>query len=312
MPAVVTLGETMVLATPAQPGRLRHAPQLDLRIGGAESNVAIALARLDIAAGWVSWLGQDELGELVLSRIRAEGVDTSQVRRMPQPTGLYLRERLATGVQVYYYRTGSAAAQMGPDAFDPAYLDGATVLHLSGITPALSASCAELALWAARQARQREVLVSFDVNYRSKLWAPASARAACETIMPLVDLLLVGDEEAEALWGRSDDDLLFHLAAHGPRNVVLKRGAAGCTALIDGTLHTQPAFAVTAVDPIGAGDAFAAGYLAAWLEQAPPIERLRWANALGAYSVMSLGDYEGLPSRVELDLFMRGQRTLGR
>ncbi len=121
---VVTLGESMVLVTPALPGRLRHAESASLRVGGAESNLAIGLARLGVATGWVSWLGQDEPGELVLARIRAEGVDVAQVRRLEALTGLYLRERVPEGVRVYYYRRSSAASMMGTQAFDPSYLEG--------------------------------------------------------------------------------------------------------------------------------------------------------------------------------------------
>src|SRR5919199_1975086 len=125
MPSVVAAGETMVLGTSAQPGRLRHAGSLELKIGGAESNLAIALSRLGVSAGWVTYLGDDEPGQLVLDRVRAEGVDTSQVRRVEDhPTGLYLREQVGTDVRVYYYRRGSAASTMPPKAFDPDYLRG--------------------------------------------------------------------------------------------------------------------------------------------------------------------------------------------
>src|SRR5215210_1759315 len=151
MPAVVTAGETMVLGVPARPGRLRHASSLELKIGGAESNLAIALARLDISAGWVGFLGEDEPGRLVLDRIRGEGVDTSRVRRLPDyPTGLYLREQVGQEARGYYYRRGSAASTMAPGAFGPEYLDGAAFLHLTGVTPALSADCRDFVLWAAR------------------------------------------------------------------------------------------------------------------------------------------------------------------
>src|SRR4249920_1777302 len=108
---VITAGETMALLVPPGPGRLRHATSLTLSIGGAESNVAIGLARLGIPASWISVLGDDELGELVLNRLRAEGVDTSAVTRTAdRPTGLYLREEVAGRLRVYYYRSGSAAA----------------------------------------------------------------------------------------------------------------------------------------------------------------------------------------------------------
>ena len=153
MPSVVTAGETMVLGIPARPGRLRHAASLELKVGGAESNVAIALSRLGVSAGWVTFLGDDEPGQLVLDRVRCEGVDTSRVRRLQDhPTGLYLREQVGAATRVYYYRRDSAASAMAEDAFDPAYLEGAEFLHLTGITPALSKECRHFILWVAEEA----------------------------------------------------------------------------------------------------------------------------------------------------------------
>ena len=125
---VISIGETMVLGVPPRPGRLRHAASLELKIGGAESNLAIALSRLGLSVGWAGYLGDDEPGQLVLDRIRAEGVDTSQVRRIRErPTGLYLREQIGTDVRVYYYRQGSAASTMHREAFDPDYIWGRKV-----------------------------------------------------------------------------------------------------------------------------------------------------------------------------------------
>ncbi len=310
---VVTAGETMLLGTPTQPGRLRHAPSLELKIGGAESNLAIALARLGISAGWVSCLGNDEPGRLVLDRIRGEGVDVSRVRRLEEyPTGLYLRERLATGGQVYYYRRGSAASTMGPDAFDPDYLEGVRFLHVTGITPALSDECRAFTLWAAREACRAGVRVSFDVNYRSKLWSPESAKGFAEELLPEVDLLFVGDEEARALWERDDETFLRELAEKGPQEVVLKRGGDGSMLLFEDRVVEQPNFDVPEVDPVGAGDAFNAGYLAGHLWEWEPEKRLRLANAMGAMSVATLGDYEGLPDEEELRNFLEGKEALGR
>lgn len=313
MPEVVTAGEAMVLGIPARPGRLRHARSLELKVAGAESNVAIALCRLGCGTGWVSALGSDEPGQLVLDRIRGEGVDVSRVRRdRERPTGLYLREKVGEGVRVYYYRSGSAASAMAPGAFDAGYLENVRFLHLTGITPALSKSCREFVLWAAKTARAARVRVSFDVNYRSKLWSPEKAKEFVEKILPLTDLLLVGDEEACSLWGRDDEVLLRNLAEAGPGEVVFKRGRRGAAALVEGRVVEGSAFSVEEVDPIGAGDAFAAGYLAGHLWDFPPEERLRVANALGALSVTSLGDYEGLPNREELSAFLGGRKTPGR
>jgi 2-dehydro-3-deoxygluconokinase len=314
MPEVVTAGETMVLGVPAVPGRLRHAAGLELRIGGAESNVAIALSRLGLSAGWAGYLSADEPGQIVLDRIRGEGVDTSRVRRLEEaPTGLYLREKVGAEVRVYYYRRGSAASKMAPEAFDPDYLAGAAFLHLTGVTPALSADCRAFGLWAARQARASGARVSFDVNYRSKLWSAAEAKEFTEEVLPLVDLLFVGDEEARALWGRDDERFVRELAAgREPQEVVLKRGERGSLVLLEGEILEQPAFPAVEVDPIGAGDAFDAGYLAGYLWGLAPEERLRTANAMGALSVATLGDYEGLPGKDELRAFIEGRRALGR
>jgi 2-dehydro-3-deoxygluconokinase len=310
LPSVVTAGETMVLGVPARPGRLRHAPSLELKIGGAESNVAIALSRLGVSAGWASLLGEDEPGRLVFDRVRAEGVDVSRVRRVRGlPTGLYLREQVGQEIRVYYYRKGSAASTMTLKALDPEYLKEAEFLHLTGITPALSEDCRAFTLWAAREDGTR---VSFDVNYRSKLWGSGEARAFVEEILPSVDLLFVGDDEARALWGRDDKDLVRELAARGPREVVLKLGREGSLALVDGRIIARPAYPVEEVDPVGAGDAFDAGYLAGHLWGLAPEERLRVANAMGALSVATLGDYEGLPDKDELWAFLEGRKALGR
>ena len=310
---VITAGETMALVVPPSPGRLRHATSLSLSIGGAESNVAIGLARLGIPASWISVLGDDELGELVLHRLRAEGVDTSGVRRIAdRATGLYLREEVAGRLRVYYYRSGSAAATLSPNAFDPSMLQGAAFLHLTGITGALSQECAEFLPWAATTARDAGVRVSYDVNYRSRLWEPSAAQAATEALLPLIDVLFVGHDEANALWGWETDTALEQLSKIGPSEVILKLGADGCAAMISGEQLTSPGFPARQLDPIGAGDAFDAGYLAATLWGWAPEKRLRAANAMGAFCVQNLGDYEGLPDRRELDSFLEQIPDLGR
>jgi len=155
-PRVIATGETMLLGLTPRPGLLRHAHALELKIGGAESNVTIVISRLGIPSAWVGFLGEDEAGQLVLDRVRGEGVDTSRVSRVEgYPTGLYLRDSAGGKVRVHYYRAGSAASRMVPGAFDPDYLRGADFLHLTGITPALSKGCAEFVRWAAREARAR-------------------------------------------------------------------------------------------------------------------------------------------------------------
>ena len=316
MPRVITAGETMLLGLAPRPGLLRHAHALELKVGGAESNVAIALSRLGISSGWVSFLGDDEAGQLVLDRVRAEGVDTSRVRRVEgYPTGLYLRDHVGTKVRVHYYRAGSAASRMAPGAFDSAYLEGVAFLHLTGITPALSEGCADFIRWAAREARARGVRVSFDANYRSKLWPPKAARGFVEDLLPELDLLFIGDDEALALWGAGGEGLARELAAAHPSDtfeVVLKEGDRGSAVLVENRFVEERGFGVPEVDPVGAGDAHVAGYLAGSLWGLGARERLRLANAMGAYSVMTPGDYEGLPGAVEVREFMGEESKPGR
>ncbi|MCX7850473.1 sugar kinase [Thermus sp.] len=311
MPEVVAAGEAMALLLAPQPGYLRHQTHLELRIGGAEANTAIALARLGFSVAFATWLGRDELGEVVLSRLRAEGVEV-WANRVEAPTGLYLRERLPGGRgRVHYLRAGSAASRMGPGAFDPGGLEGAKVFHLTGITPALSESARAFALWALREAKERGVRVSLDVNHRRKLWSAEAARGFLEEALPLVDLLFLSEEDAR-LWSTEPQDLLPALAARGPKEVVLKRGRKGALALVGGSPVAAEAFPVEELDPVGAGDAFNAGYLAGLLWGKPPEERLRLGCALGALAVTVMGDYEGAPSPEELLAFLGQEHTMDR
>ena len=149
--------------------------------------------------------------------------------------------------------------------FDPSILRGVAFLHLTGITGALSPECADFLPWAATTAREAGVRVSYDVNYRSRLWGLSAAQAATEALLPLIDVLFVGDEELSALWGWETDAALELLSKAGPDEVVIKLGAQGCAALINCERLTSPGFPARLIDPIGAGDAFAAGYLAASL-----------------------------------------------
>jgi 2-dehydro-3-deoxygluconokinase len=154
--------------------------------------------------------------------------------------------------------------------------------------------------------------VSYDVNYRSRLWEPSAAQAATEALLPLIDVLFVGHDEANALWGWETDTALEQLSKIGPSEVLLKLGADGCAATINGEQLISPGFPARQLDPIGAGDAFDAGYLAATLWGWAPGKRLRAANAMGAFCVQNLGDYEGLPNRRELDGFLEQIPDLGR
>jgi 2-dehydro-3-deoxygluconokinase len=313
VPEVITLGETMAVMTPTRPGRLAANRTLHLGVGGAESNVAISLARLGVSSGWVSAVGHDELGDLVLNTVRGEGVDCTHVTRTDAPTGLYLRDDPGHDqVRAFYYRNGSAASRMRPGQLPLEYLRGVKVLHLSGITLALSDSCRELVFDAAREARSQGVTVSFDVNYRGKLWTPAAARSALDDMVSNVDILCAGEDEVQLLWGETGSEWLLRVAALGIREVVVKRGAAGAAAAYAGAVIEARGLPVPVRDTVGAGDAFAAGYLASLCWDRDVHERLRYANAMGAWCVMSHGDYENAPRRSELEAFLQQRASIGR
>lgn len=313
-PALVTLGETMAVFTSDQVGPLRHATTMRVGVAGAESNVAIGARRLDHPTAWMGRVGADELGQLVLGRLRAERVDVDAAVLDPDaPTGLMVKEhRTANLTRVLYYRRGSAGSRLEPGDLDEARIRAARVLHLTGITPALGATARAAVHAAAETARGAGVPVSLDVNYRSALWPPERAAAELRDLARGCELLFAGEDEAELLVGDrgGPERAAVALAALGPRQAVVRLGASGAVAVIDGEPHRQPGLPVDAVDPVGAGDAFVAGYLAGVLDGLAGADRLRTGVACGAFAVTVAGDWEGLPTRDELDLLRHGDGTV--
>jgi 2-dehydro-3-deoxygluconokinase len=303
---VLTMGETMAALRATGPIRLGSA--MTPSAAGAESTVAIGLARLGHRAGWVGRVGDDEFGELVLRTLRAEGVDLSHARVDPdgRPTGLMAREhRVGSLIRVNYHRTGSAGSALEPGDVLPALDDGPRVLHLTGITPALSPSAAQAVQAAARRAHDVGVTVSFDVNYRSRLWPARRAREILLPLAELADVLIASSDELHLV---SPDPALDEAGAtaailsRGTREVVLTRGADGASATTaDGTAAVS-ARPVPVVDVVGAGDAFVAGYLSGLLDGLPVEHRLHRAAVTAAFGVATAGDWEGLPTRADLAL----------
>ncbi len=300
---LLTIGESLALLTTRDPGRLRRAHELLLGVGGAESNAAIGVARLGGAATWVGRVGDDELGALVTRTLRAEGVEAVAIADPGAPTSLMLKERpSATGARVSYYRGGGPGARLTPADLDAEAIAAAGVLHLTGITPALSASARATVAAAIAAARAAGVPVSFDVNYRSRLWSPADAAPVLLELAARADHVFVGHDEAVALgWPGDPVEVGRALLERGPRVVVVKLGADGALAVTaEGELPVAPV-PIVPVDPVGAGDAFAAGYLAELLAGLPLPARLRTAAACGAAACTARGDWEALPTRAELE-----------
>ena len=308
---VVSLGECMVAMVAAQPGPLAESRQFDAHVAGAEANVLVGLARLGRSTAFLGRVGDDGFGTAILHRLRGEGVDVTGVTvDQAHQTGILARSRAQVGqAELRYYRAGSAGSFLSPADVEQhaATVRSARILHVTGITPALSATCAAAVDAAVALSRGAGRMISLDVNYRRRLWDETDARAALLPLASQADVLIAGPEEAMLLIGRNGDgtnaDLARGLRALGPRIVVIKAGADGATGIDnDGDPLTFPALSVRGVvDPIGAGDAFTAGLLAAILEGRPLADALRWGNACGAASVASEGDMSGMPTRTELD-----------
>jgi 2-dehydro-3-deoxygluconokinase len=301
---VVTFGESM--AALRGEGPLRLGGTMHLSVAGAESNVAIGLARLGHSVRWIGRVGYDELGQLVRRTLNAEGVITSAITDPDRLTGLILFEpRLADVVRVHYYRSGSAGSAIsGADVLD-ALGSGVQVLHVTGVTAALSEESAKAVHAATQHAHELGILVSFDINYRARLWTPETARQTLRGLIPAIDVVFASEPELEILAPRPGGDattVARQLIADGVETVVIKRGEQGAKAHTGRQIVTAPARKVRVIDVIGAGDAFVAGYLSGTLDGLDLTARLDRATAVGAFAVASQGDWEGLPTRDELHL----------
>jgi 2-dehydro-3-deoxygluconokinase len=302
---VVTMGETMALMKAESPGPLAHVASLSLGMGGAESNFAIALRRLGTSVTWAGRVGADSLGEMVLRELAAEAINTFASRDHTAPTGLMIKERrTAEAVKVWYYRRGSAGSRLSREDVPAEQIAQSKLLHITGITPALSTSAADAVSYALDCAQAAGTLVSFDLNYRAALWSPEEAGEQYRRIIPRADVVFAGDAEAAMAVGDAKDpwELARRINEMGASQAVIKLGADGCVAVVDGEPHAQGAVTVRAVDTVGAGDAFVAGYIAELLNDRDVSQRLLTAVRTGAFACLVPGDWEGMPRRIELDL----------
>ena len=301
--AVACVGETMVSFIPFGGAALDTAARMEIDIAGAESNVAMYLADHGIDARWISRLGDDAFGRRVRDRVRACGVDVSGVRTDPaRPTGLLFKDPGKAdggGTTVTYRRAGSAASAMGPEALDHEAARTASVWHLTGITPALSEDCYALVESALRAGGGADrPAVSFDVNFRPAVWrghrsAPADL---LRRLAQAADIVFVGLDEAQALWGaRSAHAQDVRSLLPEPRILVVKDGASAATAFFGRSSVVVPALRVDVVEPVGAGDAFAAGFLAALLRGRSAEQCLRSGHLTAAAALSVTGDHGPLP-----------------
>lgn len=303
MRRAVTLGETMALFRSSEIGRLENQSFMALGFGGAESNVAIGLARFGIETTWISRLGDDALGNLVRDGIRGQGVQLFVERDPEHSTGLMVREVLRRGQSnVFYYRANSAASQMQPELVERFDWSDVDLFHSSGITSAISSSAAQTVLKAFQLAKKSGATCSLDINFRSKLISPHAAVENLHQVIGFLDYLFGSEEEILLLSNAAENafDVAKRLAKSNNCTVVIKRAENGAIAVTASEVIEHAGRKVSPVDSVGAGDAFVAAFLASVLQGEPLVRCLEVAHEFGAMSVLAPGDWESQPDPKDL------------
>ncbi|WP_127588643.1 sugar kinase [Paenibacillus koleovorans] len=305
-PEVVTFGESMGLLMPTGPKGIEFSAHFEKSVAGAESNLAIGIARLGHTAGWFGSLGSDPLGKYILKLIRGEGVDVSRATLSDAgPTGLIVREVVSGKSSVYYYRRNSAASLMGTGQLDESYIAQARILHVTGITAALSASCREAVREAIRIAKKHGVLVCFDPNLRLKLWTIEEARPVLLELAAQADYFLPGLDELKLLYQTDDFDAIIAKLNELSAVSIVKGGDDETYVVERGTVEAVPYFkAERVVDTVGAGDGFCAGFITGLLKGYTHAEAVRIGNLIGCMVVQMEGDWEGLPTWDQVQAFL--------
>lgn len=306
----VTFGEAMVMFVAEETGDLSSVEHFFRRLAGAETNVAIGLARLGLKSGWASKVGNDVFGAYVKQRLKSESVNIDCVKTdLKYPTGFQLKSKVLSGdPEVQYFRKGSAASTMGSQDFDPEYFTSSRHLHMTGIPLALSPHTRDFAKQAVSVMRKAGRTISFDPNLRPSLWP------SCEEMIHVTnsfafeaDWVLPGLEEARILTGLTDVRAIAdYYLDRGVKLVVVKLGPEGAyyrTASEEGTVPGFPVAHV--VDTVGAGDGFAVGTISGMLLGLPVDQAVLRGNAIGSLAVQTAGDHDGYPNAADLETYIQ-------
>ena len=314
MTEVVTIGECLVAFVASTPGPLAEASTFQRFVAGAEANVAVGLARLGHSVEFVGRVGDDGFGDAIRRQLRGEGVEIAALTVDPEAaTGLMFRERRVVGAaNVVYARRDSAGSRLTAANVEAVFAsgahDGARWLHLTGITPALSADARSATERAIECARAAGMTISLDLNLRRRLWPDTAAAPILRSLAGSVDVILGSPDEVAVVThltaGHDPAELARASLELGASVAVIKLGAAGALALDRDAMSeavSRPALDLPVViDPVGAGDAFCAGFIAGRLEGADLATALDMGNACGAAAASAVGDQTGLPDRREL------------
>ena len=310
----ILVGEPMGLFIAQEEGKLSDVSGYSMAVAGAEFNVAVGLARLNLPVTYLTRLGEDPFGQKIVRTLQRNGIGSEFVSfSKERSTGFMLKSKVSTGdPKIFYFRKGSAASTLSKEDVDLMDFSGYGFVHLTGIFPALSESTKEASFYLIKKAREHGLTVSFDPNLRPQLWPDTETMVqTLNEFAALSDYVLPGEAEGELLCGDRDPRKIgqFYLE-RGAKAVVTKMGSRGAYLMTEQDQELVPGFSIEkVVDTVGAGDGFAAGILSALMEGKNLYEAVRRANAVGAIQVTSIGDNDGLPSRAQLAGFM-GLETL--
>jgi 2-dehydro-3-deoxygluconokinase len=296
-PDIIAMGEPMLEFNAEEEGALSQAGRFTVGWGGDTSNFSVAASRAGGKVGYLTRLGDDEFGESFLELWRREGIDTRHVRKDPEAfTAAYFISRKGKQHYFTYFRRGSAASRMTPADLPEDYIAGARLLHVSGISQAISPSACDTVFAAMAIAKAAGRLVSYDPNFRPKLWPLDRARAIIHQTCRQSDLIFPSLDDARQLTGLDAPEKIagFYLGL-GPQVVVIKLGADGALLATAEGLRTFPPYRVDSVDMSGAGDTFDGAFVVAFLAVRPVEECMRFANAAAALTTTGLGCVTPVP-----------------
>lgn len=302
---VVTVGESLGVFGTLEAGRLGSGREFAFRVAGAESNFAIAVQRLGLKAQWISVLGNDDVGQAIRRELRAEGVAVKAATDPEAPTATMIKvHRSAQLMTATYFRSNSAFAGASRDRFDVDDVRRARCLHFSGISVAVSVGATAAIDAAIDEAREGGATVSMDVNHRTAIWSDdETAGAHLRAFAARCDVLFASPEEAELIVGPGTPEQQAEaLNDLGIETVTIKLGSKGALCRQQGKTEFRPALDVAVVDVVGAGDAFAGGFIAAYLRGADIGTALESGNTVAAFSITARGDWENLPTPEEFNL----------
>lgn len=306
---VLTFGETMGLFSASSVGSLAHVSSANIGIGGAESNVAIGLSRLNTPVTWMGRVGTDSIGRRVEREIRAEGVDTRAIAVPGFSTGMMIKEFASHNrMTVNYYRGNSAGSTLSGTDIPEALLSSSTIVHLTGITPLLSAEASAACRDIVERAKQAGAAISVDINYRSALGSVDEAASKISPLVSSADIVFGSAEELAVVCPETQQEprlLAKFLDPECNKVIVVKEGADGATGFFFGEEVKSFGYQVDVVDPVGAGDSFVAGFLKGYIDGNSPEHILDLANKCGAITCSGPGDWESAPFAEEIERFQQ-------